>query len=70
MTSGRLTPAAATVTSTSPAPGTGTGRSSGTSTSGPPGARIAIAVMRGGRLFIGASDGMDTGPLLANRARG
>src|SRR5262245_19035496 len=48
ITSDRLTPAAATLTRISPAPGCGTGRSSGTRTSGPPGARMAMAVMREG----------------------
>src|SRR5207244_4250750 len=43
MTSGRLTPAAATFTSTSPAAGTGRGRSAATSASGPPGALISMA---------------------------
>src|SRR5712691_704309 len=43
-TSGRLTPAAATLMSTSPAAGTGFGRSTGTSTSGSPGSRISIAI--------------------------
>ena len=38
-----------TLTRISPAPGVGTGRSSGTSTSGPPGARMAMAVMRVGK---------------------
>src|SRR5438477_1483325 len=52
MTSGRLTPAAAILTRISPVPGAGTGRSSGTRTSGAPGARIAIAVMREGRAAI------------------
>jgi hypothetical protein len=42
---GRLTPAAVTLISTSPAAGTGVGRSTGTSSSGPPGARISIAIM-------------------------
>src|SRR5882757_8897954 len=45
MTSGRLTPAAATAIKTSPSPSTGTGRSSITSTSGPPGSLIATARM-------------------------
>src|SRR4051812_11602865 len=53
MTSGRFTPAAATLTSTSPLPGAGTGRSSGTNTSGPPARRMAMAVMLSGRLGIG-----------------
>src|SRR5262249_56046774 len=44
MTSGRVTPAAATLTSISLGPGGGTGRSSGTGTSGPPGALIPMAV--------------------------
>src|SRR5215470_6140589 len=48
ITSGRLTPAAATFTSTSPSPGRGSGRCSGTSISAPPGARIAIAVIWAG----------------------
>ena len=48
MTSGRLTPAAATLTRISLSPGFGTSRSSGFSTSGPPGALMAIAVMRVG----------------------
>ena len=43
MTSGRLTPAAATWISTSPAAGDGVGRSAGTSTSGPPGLLISIS---------------------------
>src|SRR5215471_6643923 len=51
ITSGRLTPAAATLTRISPGPGAGTGRCSGTSISGPPGARIAMAVMAAGRLI-------------------
>src|SRR5690606_34239604 len=51
---GRFTPAATTFTRISPGPGVGTGRSSGTNISGPPGARMAIAVMREGR-FISSS---------------
>src|SRR5262245_39847654 len=62
MTSGRLTPAAATLTSNSASPGCGTGRSCGTSTLGPPGAEMAIAVMRAGtsgmeRFLLGTDDG-------------
>src|SRR3954454_10069883 len=45
ITSGRLTPAAATRTSTSPGPGAGTGRTSGTRTSGPPGDEMPTTVM-------------------------
>src|SRR3989442_7972086 len=45
ITSGRLTPAAATLINTSPDPGTGVGRSTGTRTSGSPGSRISIAIM-------------------------
>jgi hypothetical protein len=48
MTSGRLTPAAATFTSTSPLAGRGSGRCSGTSMSAAPGVRIAIAVIWAG----------------------
>src|SRR5436190_9804804 len=44
MTSGRFTPAAATLISTSPADGAGRGRSTGTNTSGSPGSRISIAI--------------------------
>src|SRR5579871_1825546 len=44
-TSGRLTPAAATLTRISPSPGCGTGYSWGASTSGPPGDLMPIAVM-------------------------
>ena len=46
--SGRFTPAAATRISTSPAPMPGTGCGRGSSTSGPPGARIAMAVIDAG----------------------
>src|SRR5579863_5514004 len=53
ITSGRLTPAAATLTRISPAPGVGTGRASGVRTSGPPGVRIAIAVICRGIEVIG-----------------
>src|SRR5215813_13843409 len=56
ITSGRLTPAAATLTRISPGPGAGSGRCSGTSTSGPPGARIATAVMVAGRLIAHPCD--------------
>src|SRR6185503_4204169 len=45
MMSGRLTPAAATLIRTSRAPMAGRGRSTGVSTWGPPGSRIAIAIM-------------------------
>ena len=51
ITSGRFTPAAATLTSISPAFGCGVSRSCGTSTSGAPGSRIAMAVMRAGMLM-------------------
>ena len=51
ITSGRLMPAAATFTSISPAFGCGVSRSCGTSTSGGPGSRIAMAVMRAGILM-------------------
>ncbi len=43
-----MAPAAASRTRTSPAPGSGTGRLVGVSASGPPGARISIAVMVAG----------------------
>ncbi len=52
ITSGRFTPAAATFTSTSRGPGAGTGRSCGTSTSGPPGERIAMAVIWAGIVLM------------------
>ena len=45
LTSGRLTPAAATLTRTWPAPGFGVGISTGFSTSGPPGVEMATAVI-------------------------
>jgi hypothetical protein len=45
MTSGRFTPAAATLMRISPSPGAGTGRCSATSMSGPPGALMPIAVI-------------------------
>src|SRR5262245_55438471 len=45
MMSGRFTPAAATLISTSSAPIDGTGRSTGVRTSGPPGSRIATAII-------------------------
>jgi len=48
-----LTPAAATRTSTSSSAIAGSGRRSGTSTSGPPGARIAITVISAGKAGIG-----------------
>src|ERR1700675_3407547 len=48
MTSGRLTPAAATRTSTSRSPGCGTGLLLGFSCSGPPGAAISITVISSG----------------------
>ena len=52
-TSGRLTPAAATLTRICPAPGFGTGSVLGTSTSGPPGLEISMAVMVSGVLAMG-----------------
>src|ERR1700728_3283667 len=48
MTSGRLTPAAATRTSTSPSPGSGTGLCLGFNCSGPPGAAISTTVISSG----------------------
>src|SRR6266700_3643524 len=59
MTSGRFTPAAATLTRISPSPGWGTGRCSATTTSGPPGALMPIAVMVAG---IVVKDSMTTIP--------
>src|SRR3954468_22841606 len=47
-TSGRLTPAAATLIRISPWPGVGTGRVSGNSTSGPPGLLMPITVICAG----------------------
>src|SRR3954451_21900296 len=47
-TSGRLTPAAATLTRISPGPGEGTARVSGNSTSGPPGLLMPITVICAG----------------------
>src|SRR6266550_2188789 len=47
-TSGRLTPAAATLIRISPAPGEGTARVSGSSTSGPPGLLMPITVICAG----------------------
>src|SRR6202000_2517567 len=47
-TSGRLTPAAATLTRISPGPGAGTARVSGTSTSGPPGLLMPMTVICAG----------------------
>src|SRR5262245_19480381 len=58
ITSGRLTPAAATFSSTSPSAGRGSGRCSGTSMSAPQGARIAIAVIWAG------NEGMAKSPWL------
>ncbi len=52
ITSGRLTPAAATLISTSPAPGIGIGRVPGRSTSGPPGSVISMAVMVAGSVVM------------------
>ena len=45
MTSGRFTPAAATLMRSSCGPITGIGRSTGTRTSGPPGSRMTMAIM-------------------------
>src|SRR3990172_213892 len=69
-TSGRFTPAAATLMRISPAPGAGTGRCSGTSISAPPGARIAIAVMWAGRRadVVGIGVGPRTGGAPAGAA--
>jgi uncharacterized small protein (DUF1192 family) len=69
MTSGRLTPAAATFTSTSPSASGGSGRRSGTSISGPPGARMAIAVISAGKLGMQTSlaDGRRTPCLVMER---
>src|SRR6185503_6253020 len=54
-TSGRLTPAAATLIRTSPDCGCGTGRSAGCRTSGPPGCAIATAfILAGGMRWISA----------------
>ena len=39
-------------------PGVGVGRCSGTSTSGPPGVRIAIAVMRAGSVVMASLSGV------------
>src|SRR5262245_60111268 len=47
-TSGRFTPAAATLTSSWPGPGLGVGSSVSLSTSGPPGAEMAAALIVGG----------------------
>src|SRR5687768_11814523 len=55
-TSGRLTPAAATLTSTSPGPGCGTGRSTRRSASGPPGAAISMAFIFWGMVTGGLID--------------
>src|SRR5450631_1214494 len=52
MTSGRLTPAAATRMRTSWAPGFGTGRTAIRSCSGPPGAAISTAFISEGTVFI------------------
>src|SRR6185437_1339696 len=53
-TSGRLTPAAATLISTSPGPGAGIGREVGRSASGGPGLAISIAIISAGiSLIIG-----------------
>ena len=53
-TSGRLTPAAATLIRTCPGPGFGTGSVFGFSTSGPPGALISTAVIVSGTLAMAA----------------
>ena len=51
-TSGRLTPAAATLIRICPAPGFGTGTALGFSTSGPPGVLISMAVIVSGTLAM------------------
>src|SRR3954451_22976579 len=56
-TSGRLTPAAATLIRISPAPGEGTARVCGSSTPGPPGLLMPITVICAGSFSLGCSCG-------------
>src|SRR6185437_16634197 len=72
MTSGRLTPAAATWISTSPAAGIGIGRLAGFKPSGPPGALISIAVMVAGSALMASIlwTGRSIAPLAGSRHTG